>query len=257
MKKSSSELKRMARETLNGKYGISIVFMIMNSFIPFVLLLPFSLRVNQTSPGSQWAIYYLASLIVNMITIILSCGLISFHLRIARGEAYQFSDILAGFRTHPQKIVGAYLLLYLIMIPPAIPGAALLILSLTIFPDSAPLMGLGIIALIIGIVIEIILVLQYSLIFYLFMDDPEYKVMDLFRESKRLMTDNKFRLFYLGLSFIGWYLLGIISCGIGFLWVMPYMSQAHAQFYLDVLDEKNTVHPKPEEPEDCQYDSQY
>lgn len=257
MKKSSSELKRIARETLNGKYGISIALTIMNSFIPFALLLPFSLRVNQTSPASQWVIYYLASLIVNMITIILSCGLIFFHLKIARNEACQPGDILAGFRTHPQKIVGAYLLLYLIMLPPAIPGAVLLILSLTVFPNSAPLMGLGVIALIIGIVIEIILVLRYSLIFYLFMDDPEYKVMDLFRESKRLMADNKFRLFYLGLSFIGWYLLGIISCGIGLLWVMPYMSQAHAQFYLDVLAEKNMVHPKPEEPEDCEYDSPY
>ncbi len=257
MKKSSSELKSIARQQLNGKYGISVALTIISYLIPFALLLPFSLRVNQTSPPSQWAIYYLASLLVNMITIILTCGTIFFYLKMARDEECQLGDILAGFRSHPHKIVGAYLLLSLIMVLPALPGAVLLALSQEVFPGSAPLMGLGVIALIVGIVIEIILALQYSLIFYLFMDNPEYKVMDLFRESKRLMTDNKFRLFYLQLSFIGWYLLGIISCGIGLLWVIPYMFQTTAQFYLDVLEEKNGVPAGVEEPEDNGYHSPY
>lgn len=257
MKKSSSELKRIAREQLNGRYGISVALTIISYLIPFALLLPFSLRVNETSTPGQWAIYYLASLLVSMISIILTCGTIFFYLKMARDEACQLGDILAGFRSHPQKIVGAYLLLSLIMALPALPGAVLLTLSQEVFPGSAPLMGLGVIALIIGIVIEIILTLQYSLIFYLFMDNPEYKIMDLFRESKRLMTDNKFRLFYLQLSFIGWCLLSIISCGIGFLWVMPYMSQTGAQFYLDVLEEKNGIHAGPEEPGDYEHHSPY
>ncbi len=35
----------------------------------------------------------------------------------------------------------------------------------------------------------------------------------------------------LGISFIGWLLLGVLTLGIGMLWVTPYMSTAYAHFY--------------------------
>ena len=54
------------------------------------------------------------------------------------------------------------------------------------------------------------------------------------RESKRLMRGNKWRLFCLQLSFLGWLLLGCLTLGIGLLWVYPYQSAAEAAFYLEI-----------------------
>ena len=34
--------------------------------------------------------------------------------------------------------------------------------------------------------------------------------------------------------FFGWMLLCILTCGIGFLWLMPYMTTSYARFYDDV-----------------------
>lgn len=246
MKKSSTELKRSARETLNGRYGISMLAFLINGIIPFFLLLPFSLNISTTSSASQLTIYYLASLIITVISIILSCGVIRFHVRLARENVCQISDIFAGFKGHPQKIVGAYLLLFLRLLPAALPGAFFLVLSLAVFPNSAPLMGLAVIVLILGGIWNVKIVLQYALIYYLFMDDTEVKIGELFRQSKELMEGNKLRYLYLTLSFIGWELLGIISCGVGLLWIMPYMSQTIAKFYLDVLEEKQTVQKETE-----------
>ena len=58
--------------------------------------------------------------------------------------------------------------------------------------------------------------------------------MDAIRESKRLMRGNKWRLFCLQFSFIGWDLLGAMTMGIAYLWVNPYRAAAEMAFYMDV-----------------------
>lgn len=50
-------------------------------------------------------------------------------------------------------------------------------------------------------------------------------------ESRHLMDGHKMDLFVLDLSFIGWGLLGIITFGIGFIWIVPYYRQTKANFY--------------------------
>lgn len=54
---------------------------------------------------------------------------------------------------------------------------------------------------------------------------------DAIERSMELMDGHKGELFLLDLSFIGWAILSILSCGIGFLWLTPYMETAHAHFY--------------------------
>lgn len=58
-------------------------------------------------------------------------------------------------------------------------------------------------------------------------------------ESIYLMDGHKFDYFYLGLSFIGWIILSIMSFGIGFIWLIPYMQTTMAAFYADLKKEKN------------------
>ena len=51
------------------------------------------------------------------------------------------------------------------------------------------------------------------------------------------MKGHKWDLFVLDLSFIGWILLGIMTAGIGLLWVAPYMETTRAAFYEDLKNE--------------------
>lgn len=55
------------------------------------------------------------------------------------------------------------------------------------------------------------------------------------RESNRLMYGNRFKLFLLDLSFIGWYILGSMCFGIGVLFVTPYHRTARAAFFNSLL----------------------
>jgi uncharacterized membrane protein len=74
----------------------------------------------------------------------------------------------------------------------------------------------------------------YSATFYLLKEHPEMTAMEALNESQRLMNGNKMRLFCLDLSFLGWYLLSIVTFGIALIWVMPYHEAARAAFYEDI-----------------------
>ena len=81
---------------------------------------------------------------------------------------------------------------------------------------------------------------SYALVFYVKHDNPEFTWKECFDESERLMDGNKWRLFKLQFSFIGWAFLGAIAFfGIGSYWVMPYEQVSLAVFYDVLLAEKD------------------
>lgn len=80
----------------------------------------------------------------------------------------------------------------------------------------------------------IIAALSYSMAFYIMEEDPSIGILDAIRRSKEMMMGNKWRLFCLGISFIGWFLLSVCTLCIGFLWLIPYANASFAAFYLEV-----------------------
>jgi len=84
------------------------------------------------------------------------------------------------------------------------------------------------------IVPGIIAALRYSQTFYLLADDKTLGPLEAIQKSKEMMAGRKWKLFCLGLRFIGWVLLCLLTCGIGFIFLTPYMSAAMARFYDDL-----------------------
>ena len=80
-------------------------------------------------------------------------------------------------------------------------------------------------------------VFAYALTPFLLVDCPELSALQCIKLSNQMMKGHKFDLFYLYLSFIGWGLLCLLTLGIGYLWLMPYMQTAIAAFYLDVKEQ--------------------
>ena len=65
-------------------------------------------------------------------------------------------------------------------------------------------------------------------------ENPEMSAKEAMTVSIDMMKGNKWRLFCMEISFIGWGLLSVLTLGIGFLWLSPYMNAAYAAFYDDV-----------------------
>ena len=84
---------------------------------------------------------------------------------------------------------------------------------------------------------------SYALTYYL-QQEPENvhrEPVDLITQSREWMNGYKWKLFCLDLSFIGWYLLGLLCLGVGVLFVTPYHRMARANFYLALRAEKEAT----------------
>lgn len=74
---------------------------------------------------------------------------------------------------------------------------------------------------------------SYAMAEYISAENPDADWKECLDKSRAMMNGYKWRLFCLDLSFIGWYFVGALVCGVGTLWVIPYHEAARAQFYLD------------------------
>ena len=128
-----------------------------------------------------------------------------FSLSLSRNENARLEQIFEGFRNYG-TVLGACLLMVVFIILWAL---------LLIIP--------GIIAAI-----------AYSQTFYILAEDDTIGSMDALRKSKEMMDGYKWKYFCLGLRFIGWVLLCVLTLGIGFLWLSPYIQVSYAKFYEDL-----------------------
>ncbi|MBQ2241748.1 MAG: DUF975 family protein [Clostridia bacterium] len=89
---------------------------------------------------------------------------------------------------------------------------------------------------------------SYAMTPYILLDRPELSATDAIKESEKMMNGHKMELFILDLSFIGWILLSMLTCGILVLYVEPYMMATKSAFYLELKGPD----PEPAEEEEQQ-----
>ena len=72
----------------------------------------------------------------------------------------------------------------------------------------------------------------YRMVPYILADNPNIGYKRAVELSVKMTDGEKFDIFVLDLSFIGWYILGILALLIGTLFVMPYLNATNAELYL-------------------------
>ena len=77
---------------------------------------------------------------------------------------------------------------------------------------------------------------RYAMAPYILADNPELTARESLNESKRIMDGHKFDLFVLQLSFFWWYILGSITFGIAYVYVIPYINATTANFYNSIKE---------------------
>ena len=237
---SSKELKKMARNQLSGKYGTFIGTNVLYILITLVasnlmdLVLGTSSVLNpltatsatvETLGISHTVVYYLSTFILSL----------KIALDTARGYDIRFQDLFYGFKHHPDRVILAQGVILLLTYLCILPGSGLCIYGYR--QKSVTLLLAGTAVLCVGLVIYLILSLMFSQTMFFLTDYIDIEAMQALKESVRIMRGKKGKFFYLQLSFIGIYLLGAIACGIGLLWVIPYMQVTMANFYRKITGE--------------------
>ena len=127
------------------------------------------------------------------------------------------------------KTIGAELLVGLALIIPFI------IISIILIVISPELEGIFFILFLIVIILTCIFTVYISLSFFplafIFIEEKEIGIIEGIKKSMNISKGVKWEYFVFLLSFIGWYLLAIITCGIGLLWLTPYYMLSTYLFY--------------------------
>lgn len=202
---TAEELRSKARLHMRNRTGTIAGFLLLFLLLSLVsLLIPIALRqAIQSTFGS--IIFFIAFFIIIFILLAaFAFGLINLSLKAAREKDVDISDGFITFKNRrqiPQFLAYAFIscLYYLLFI---IPG--------------------------------IIKSYDYSMTCYILLDNPQMSVTDAMNKSEKMMDGNKWRLFCLQFSFIGWILLANLTYGLLNFWLIPYTNVAFAEFYEDL-----------------------
>lgn len=132
----------------------------------------------------------------------LSLGLAGVFLMLARGEKPGVNRLFDGFKS----FVGAFVAFLL--------SAIFTILWTCLF-----------------VVPGIVAAIRYSQIYFILKDHPELDGLEAIKKSKEMMLGHKGEYFVLLLSFFWWFCFGVVTLGIGFLYVCPYVNLTLAHYY--------------------------
>lgn len=197
---SITNYKNRALSALENKWG---------NFVAITFVYGFIIGITQILSGNEDgpAILNLIGLVLFILALPLTWGYQTLFLGAVRGGEATAKDMIEGYNKEQFSRVLTTALLYYVYV--------FLWSLLLLIPGC-------------------IKSYSYAMTPYILKDNPEMKNNAAIEESMRMMDGHKLELFMLDLSFIGWVILSMLTCCIGFLWLVPYMNMARVNFYEDL-----------------------
>lgn len=232
----SAELKRIARGKMIGNYGTAIGAYLIQTLISLVISLIVSSTVD-TYTVSGMLIYIAVVIIVNLIMITLAVGELTIYLNIACGNKAKSSDVFKGVSLHPDKSIILGILVGIRIFIWVVPSIVALVIYYCTESIGA-ILAFGVLG-IVGTIKAVYVECELSQCFYILLDFPDYSITEIMDVSKQMMKGHVGEYFYITCSFIPLSLLGLLSIGIGMLFIYPYIKMTMTEYYLDLIKRKN------------------
>ena len=203
---NTAELKANAKEQLRGKWAVAIGTVLVAN-----ILIDSDVMYKVSEKFGLIGLSISCSLISLFLGGVISVGLCKFLLDMTtKREEPRFETLFSQFNIY-LKTLGLNILITLSVC----------------------------IGTILFIVPGIIVGLMFSQSYYILSEDPSKSITQCIKESVDMMNGHKWDLFYLELTFIGWWLLTAITVGIAGLWVAPYVKVTETNFYLSIKNKKS------------------
>ena len=191
--KSNQALKNLALDSLEGKWGRSIVATIIVLAIIDGLYCTLFFTANQYVASSSLLFLFPLEWGVNI-----------YFLRLIRSESLRFSHLFDGY-----SIQNLFRVMF------------------TLWLQTLYVVLWSLLLIVPGIMMSC----AYAMTPFILKDRPDLQYNAAIKESTRMMKGHKMEYFLLQLSFLGWIILSIFTAGIGLLWLIPYMQTTTAHFY--------------------------
>ena len=195
---TNQDYKNRALASLEGKWSngaiASLIVFLLSGGVGNIVTLPMN-ETTSLSVSSLWSVLCLP----------LSWGLAVYFLNLIRNENIDYGRLFDGYHDFLRILLAQFCV-----------GLCVLIGFIFLFVP--------------GIIIGLML----SQTSFILKDDQQIGFLDAMKKSKDMMKGHKSELFWLTLSFIGWFILSCLTLGLGFLLLVPYWYSTAAHFYEDL-----------------------
>lgn len=225
----ASDFRAEARENLKGKWGKAVGIAILYSILLGII-----------------GMFEVINIIIEIPIVF---GLAMSYLKIFKGEDVEATDFLDdGFKNFKRSWAVKFRVILKVIVPIILMAISLLfilICSIAIIRTKSAggnlVIMLGLISLVAFFACTIWATMKsyyYELAQFIAIENLEMTAKEAVQRSEELMKNRRGKLFCLQLSFIGWWILAILSLGIGLFWLIPYIQCSRVSFYKNVLSEK-------------------
>lgn len=210
------EMKNAAKNVLSGRWktviAVTLVYILITAAIQVAIYIAFPYRAHHRFT----LIYNIASFASIIITAPLQIGFLKYYIKFinTNGEA-DIEELFSGF-----NIAGKAILLYFWVLL-----WTCLWMLLLVIPG-------------------LIKYISYSQSFYILAENPEISVRQAMRTSIEMTDGFKLDMFVMYLSFIGWLIAAALTLGIGFFWLIPYVTMTLTFMYFEL--KKNLLYRNKE-----------
>lgn len=253
--KTFSDIKDKAKEHLTGRFNSaaianmlpslftsSITFsitMLFTNIMTIIMMLQYGDSTANAAGIAGFTItssilMYLVSQVVGAIMGVFNTGIALYFLNISCGRKAKITHLFYGFQHIFKRSLTVSAVSTLVNTLCLLPYNIFLILYQT--DGSATWLIYTAISLVLGALIYLPFSLSLSQCHFLLLDFPKYSGSEVIRLSIRIMKGKKLKLFLLQLSFLPLHILGLLSFGVGSLWVTPYTNMTMALYFLDIMN---------------------
>lgn len=238
MKRKISELKTLARKSLDGYYSLLAGALVLISFLSGIGG-AMSVMLFQGNSMFNLVMSQIFSLIISVIMSVFSAGVYYMFLNVSRGKKTSLQDVVYLFYHHPDRIIVVSLIVtvvqYFLTLPSIIMNYRMDVnANLLEVAQQSALVSLVMFA---GIIVAQFVTMPITLSYYLLIDDVEMEAGQALKTSMKRMKGNYGRYIYMQLSFLGLMILGVLTLYVGFVWIMPYMQMTEIEFYREIMGE--------------------
>ncbi len=212
------EIKQRARNDLSGRWGNAVLVTIVLLLLSFLAaLVPLGSIFIAGPMAIGYAVYFVS---------------------LVRKQELSVNLLFSPFNKYGNALL-TFFLRALIVGVAASPVIIYMVVYFLIHSNDLDTLSFGHVfgfslTMLILLLIPVYVGLRLGLMYYIVADNVEVPGDKAVEISWKMMAGHEWDLFLLVLSFILWYLLGVLTFGLAFLWMMPYYSASVAHFYFEL-----------------------
>ncbi len=224
-------MKKSSLKKLKGNYGVMI------SCVLIFLIMTVCCNIIAKAAHAEW----ITSILLLIFGSLIYIGYIDITIKIAEGRKPKINLLLEQTDSFGKCMLITIILSWIVFIFLALELFSFQSLVIVLqnaagtnFALLALLVIFGLILSTIVIMLALYIMISFSLVFYILRDEPKLSVLKIFSKSFDMMNGYVIDYFILALSFAGWFILGIFTFGLLYIWLIPYVHVVFAQFYKKV-----------------------